>query len=118
MTQQRRAAFAVACSECEVLKEVDDPNEGVAFYRRHHALTGHDVEWERIDFDAGDVPSGDLKAVVRELERRYDGGVPVGVVTAAMSEQRASMRETLDGLRELRMNGELYEPRDDHLSAL
>jgi len=108
-------SFVVACPDCRDRREMTDPNEAVAFFRRHERLTGHDVAWERADLGETPVPDGDLEAVVAQLEAHYDEGVPVGVVAAAMGAQGHSMRETLDGLREIRLSGGLYEPRDDHL---
>lgn len=117
MSQQKRATYVVTCADCDVRKATDDANETVAFYRRHHGLTGHDVAWERADGDALDaVPDeGDLEAVISALEDHYDDGVPLGVVAAAMGERGLAVGETLDRVRELRMTGALFEPRDDHL---
>ncbi|WP_336363472.1 hypothetical protein [Halalkalicoccus salilacus] len=116
LNRGERAPFAVVCADCEVSKELDDANETVAFYRRHHSVTGHDVEWVRADLDVSSgLPNGDIGAVIAELENRVEDGVPIGVVAAAMGERGQTIGETLAAIRELRMAGELYEPRDDHL---
>lgn len=86
-------------------------------YRRHASVTGHDLEWERADLDVA-VPGGDVKTVLDELGDRYESGVPIGVLTAAMSEQDVSIAESLEEVYDLRMTGQLYEPRDDHLTTL
>jgi hypothetical protein len=112
-----RDAFVVACPDCEVERATDDPNETVAFYRRHSATTGHDVTVERAP-EAGldDVPDdADVRAVVAALEERYEEGVPIGVVAAAMSARGETIGGTLDAIHTQRMRGGLYEPRDDHL---
>ena len=108
-------SFVVVCLDCQERRAVTDPNEAVAFFRRHERLTGHDVTWERVDLGETPVPDDDLKAVVAQLETRYETGVPIGVVAAAMGTRGHSMRETLDRIREVRLSGGLYEPRDDHL---
>lgn len=118
MKQQERADFIVVCADCELRKELATPNEAVAFYHRHRSITGHDVSWERADIDLlRRVPAGDLKTVIEglALEGEFTDGVPTGVITAAMSERGATIGETLEAIHELRMAGELYEPRDDYL---
>ncbi len=118
MTQQNRAAFVVTCPNCGVHKRSTDPNEAVSFYRRHHSVTGHDIEWERADLDVPDTlpnEDGDLRAVIDALEDHYANGVPIGVITAVMHRWGFSIGEAVDAIYELRMGGTLYEPRDDHL---
>ncbi|WP_254537027.1 hypothetical protein [Halomarina litorea] len=118
-SQRDAEAFVVTCEDCAVETRTDDPNETVAFYRRHRSATGHDVVWEGADaaaLDGLDVPAdADLAAVVRALDGAYEGGVPLGVVAAAMGERGATMAETFEAVHDLRMTGGLYEPRDDHL---
>ena len=114
MSTPKTLQFAVTCPTCGTREELDDPNEAVEMHRRHAGVTGHTIEWERTDLDV-DVPAGGVEAVLRALCDRYEEGVPVGIVTAAMSERGVGIDETLDELYELRMAGQLYEPRDDHL---
>ncbi len=118
MTQQD-PRFVATCPECENRTETDTANEVVAFYRRHHSLTGHDIEWERAALNALDeIPTdAELGSVIEGLGEHYESGVPVGVITAAMSERGLAVGETLAEIHELRMRGRLWEPRDDHLSA-
>ncbi|WP_254545808.1 hypothetical protein [Halomarina pelagica] len=131
MSEEPRAPFVVACPDCEVRTATDDPNETVAFYRRHRAVTGHDLAWERAEFDGADDlrPDADgtdgpgggeavLAAIVDDLEGTYGNGVPVGIVAAAMGARGVPMGETLERIRALRMRGALYEPRDDHLASV
>lgn len=115
MNQHEGARLVVICPDCAVSMAIDDVNEAVAFYRRHRAVTGHDVEWERTELDDATVPGEDLRSVIAGLEARVEGDVPLGLVAVAMSERGLTIGETLEAVRELRMNGELYEPRDDHL---
>ncbi|MFC6906471.1 DUF7542 family protein [Halalkalicoccus tibetensis] len=115
MNQRERARLVVTCPDCAVRKAIDDVNEAVAFHRRHRAITGHDVEWERAELEGASIPGEDLRSVIAELEARVEGGVPLGLVTVAMGERGMTIGETLDAVRELRMEGKLYEPRDDHL---
>lgn len=118
MSQRERRSFVV-CEACDVSKEVDDPNEAVAFYRRHRSITGHDVAWGWTDFDGlesrSDRESDDLASVIAGLEGRFEDGVPLGIVSAAMADRGRTIGETLEAIRSLRMDGELYEPRDDHI---
>lgn len=58
---------------------------------------------------------GDLEEVIATLEGRFEDDVPIGVITAVMSERGHTIGETLSAIRERRLGGELYEPRDDHL---
>lgn len=122
MSEQTRAACVVTCADCEVAKETDDPNEAVAFYRRHNSLTGHDVDWERAALDPveGAPAEGDLEGIVRGLEQHYDDdqGVPFGAVCAAMAKQGYTVGETLSLVHDLRMTGALFEPTDDHLRVV
>ncbi|MDL5360648.1 hypothetical protein [Halalkalicoccus sp. NIPERK01] len=115
MSQRERRSFVV-CEACDVSKEVDDPNEAVAFYRRHRSITGHDVAWGWADFDGLESSSeDDLASVIAGLEDRFEDGVPLGIVSAAMADAGRTIGETLEAIRSLRMDGELYEPRDDHI---
>lgn len=112
-------AFVAACPSCDTRVATDEPNEVVAFQRRHRGITGHDVEWERADLPVDGVPEeGDVEAVVRALQPAFERGVPLGVVAAAMNRRGASLAETLEAVHEARMRGGLYEPRDDHLGAV
>lgn len=116
-------SYVVGCADCDVRETFTDPNEVVAFYRRHAAVTGHDVAVEQSPVD--DVPvegvDGDagVEAVVRALDERddYGDGVPLGVVVAAMATRGYSVGQTLDAVESVRLTGGLYEPRDDHLAA-
>lgn len=114
-SRDERTPLAVVCADCATRKELEDANEAVAFYRRHRSITGHDIEWVRTDLDVPAASEDDLKELVDELEGRFEDGVPIGVVTAAMGNRGLTIGETLSAIRELRMGGELYEPRDDHL---
>ncbi|WP_101296845.1 hypothetical protein [Halegenticoccus soli] len=118
MSTQEKASYVAVCPECDERKQTETPNEVVEFYRRHHRVTGHDVDLERArpDLDE-DVTGDDLKSVVRHLLEQYPNGVPIGVIVAVMNERGLSIGETLDEIHEIRMGGGLYEPRDDHLGA-
>ncbi|ODR80582.1 hypothetical protein BG842_03930 [Haladaptatus sp. W1] len=119
MTEHDRTPFVASCPNCGERTETETPNEVIAFYRRHRSLTGHDVEWEIADDESirETTEGADLKAVVLELGEDYEDGVPLGLVTAAMGEQGRTVSETLEDLRELRMTGHVWEPKDDHVSA-
>ncbi|WP_435180308.1 hypothetical protein [Halorussus sp. AFM4] len=119
MSRQTRPKFAATCRACAEECATDDPNEIVEFYRRHHSLTGHDVEWERADLPVLErVPlDADLQSVVEALDEHYENGVPLGVVTAAASRRGATVGETLEEVREVRLTGRFWEPSDDRISA-
>ncbi|SEQ77742.1 hypothetical protein [Natrinema salaciae] len=117
MTRRHRPPFVAACEECGVETEIETANEIVAFYRRHHRQTGHDVVLTRAAL-VFEPPAGALETIVADLERRYEDGVPIGIVAAAMSERGVSVGETLAEIDDVRMTGSLYEPRDDHLAAV
>ncbi|ELY35793.1 hypothetical protein C497_12431, partial [Halalkalicoccus jeotgali B3] len=53
-----RQSFVV-CEACDVTKAVEDPNDAVSFYRRHHSITAHDVEWGWADFKGLDAGRSD-----------------------------------------------------------
>ncbi|WP_226482186.1 hypothetical protein [Natrinema amylolyticum] len=118
MTHQRQSAFTAACRECGIDMEPDSANEIVDFYRRHRRQTDHDVILTRAEFEFDPPTDDDLVTVIADLENRYENGVPIGIVAAAMSERGFSVGETLDEIHEVRMTGALYEPRDDHLATL
>lgn len=119
MSQQTPAQFVATCRACGEECAADDPNEIVEFYRRHHGLTGHDVEWERADLPVlEEVPlDADLQSVVEALDEHYENGVPLGIVTAATSRRGTTVGETLEEIREVRLTGRFWEPRDDCISA-
>jgi hypothetical protein len=118
MSEQERMALVANCAECSERKETETPNEVIAFYRRHRTLTGHDIEWECTDHESiGKTTGDDLKSVVLKLGEEFEDGVPLGLVAAAMGKQGRTVGETLADLRELRMTGHVWEPKDDHVSA-
>lgn len=117
MAAQEPHAGVVTCAACDLHTAVDEPNDAIDLYRRHAGVTGHDVEWERVA--VGDaVAAADVKDALVELGDDYPEGVPLGVLTAALSEQGVTIAETLDALYDLRMSGEIYEPRDEHVLAV
>ncbi|MFB6251967.1 MAG: hypothetical protein ABEI27_09850 [Halobellus sp.] len=80
-------------------------------------MTSHEIDWERtaINFTAS---SAETESVLLNLEDRFPEGVPVGILTAALHDQGVSISEVLEDLYDLRMNGEIYEPIDDHYRVL
>jgi hypothetical protein len=114
---QQQPPFAVWCPDCDAEKEATEPNEILTFYRRHHGLTGHEIEWKRADLDIAVPTDADLKTVISTLEEHFEDGVPIGAIVAATTEQGLSFEETMAAIYELRMEGGLYEPQDDHLRA-
>ncbi|ELY87971.1 hypothetical protein [Natrialba taiwanensis] len=124
------APFVATCPDCEIERSSESATELVAFYRRHHGHTGHDIVVTRADLEFGaalDAADG-VAAVVDGLDARYGvdkhdstesgtAGVPIGIVVAAMSERGFTVGETLEEIADVRMTGALYEPRDDHLAA-
>lgn len=110
------AAFVARCPDCEERTTADDPNRVVAFYRRHHAVTGHDVVWERCP-EAVEAVDAELDAVIDELADDT-AGAPIGAVSAAMSDRGWTVGETLAAVDDRRLTGELWEPRDDHIGVV
>ncbi|WP_338737834.1 hypothetical protein [Haloplanus salilacus] len=108
------SAFVAACPDCAERVTTDDPNDVVAFYRRHHAVTGHDVTWERTP----DVPA--TTELTDAIDRLADdaSGVSLGAVSAAMSDRGWSVGETLSAVHDRRLTGDLWEPRDDHVAVV
>ncbi|QLC35361.1 hypothetical protein EFA46_013965 (plasmid) [Halarchaeum sp. CBA1220] len=117
MSAQEPQAGVVTCPACDLHAAVDEPNDAIDLYRRHTSVTGHDVEWERVA--VGDaVTTADVKDALVALGDDYPEGVPLGVLTAALAERGVTIAATLDALYDLRMSGEIYEPRDDHVLAV
>jgi hypothetical protein len=114
----RTAAFVARCPDCTERTATDDPNDVVAFYRRHHAVTGHDVVWERRPDDIAGLPEN--ATLPDAIDRLADGasGAPLGAVSAAMSERGWTVGETLDAVHDRRLTGDLWEPRDDHVGVV
>ncbi|SIS13436.1 hypothetical protein [Natronorubrum thiooxidans] len=113
-----QAAYVATCPECDVEFQTDIANEIIEFYRRHYRVTGHHVVFDRTQLDLDEEVTGtDLKDVVWQLQNQYENGVPIGIISAVMSERGTSIGETLDEIHKVRMTGGLYEPRDDHLGA-
>jgi hypothetical protein len=117
MSTSEPHAGVVACSACEWTVTVTEPNEAIEIYRRHKRITGHEIDWERTALNVT-ASSADIESVLIDLEGTYPEGVPTGVLTAALSARGISIGEVLDGLYDLRMKGEIYEPLDDHFRVL
>lgn len=109
--------FVARCTESNGRVEASSANEVVEFYRRLQRVTGTDVEWVFAEHPAvTKAPdSGDVEHVLRALDEYFEHGVPIGIITAAMSKQGQTVAETLSALHDLRMSGALWEPRADHL---
>jgi len=116
-TTQESAPFIARATATDELIESTAANDVVEFYRRQNGLTGTDVEWVIFDHPAvTQAPdSGDVEDVLNALDEQFKGGIPLGIITAAMSKQGWTVGETIASLHELRMSGALWEPRDDHL---
>ncbi|GGC65455.1 hypothetical protein [Haloferax sulfurifontis] len=114
---EKPRAGVVTCPACDLHVSVSEPNEAVELYRRHANVTGHDVEWERVAFDA-EAESDDVKEALIELGEDHPDGVALGRLAAALTDNGVAIGETLDAVRDLRMSGEIYEPRDDHVLAV
>lgn len=67
--------FTATCRTCGVETAARDPNEIVAFYRRHNRLTDHEVEWVEpgAGFDFTLPTDGDVEGVLLALEAQYVG---------------------------------------------
>lgn len=115
--QQNQVPFIARSTATNERVEATSANEVVEFYRRQNRLTGTDVEWIFCDHPAvAQAPdSGDIEGVLGELEEVFKGGIPLGIITAVMSKQGWTVGQSLDALYTLRMAGELWEPRDNHL---
>jgi len=110
-------AGIVACPTCELYISVTDPNEAVEIHRRHRRVTGHEVDWERTAIDVS-APSTDTESVLQALDDTFPEGVPVGVLTVALSARGVSIGTVIDELYDLRMEGKIYEPSDDRYRVL
>ncbi|AKU09211.1 MULTISPECIES: hypothetical protein [Haloferax] len=114
---EKPRAGVVTCPACDLHVSVSEPNEAVELYRRHANVTGHDVEWERVAFDA-EAESDDVKEALIELGEDHPDGVALGRLAAALTDNGVAIGETLDAVRDLRMSGEIYEPQDDYVLAV
>ncbi len=110
-------AGVVTCPTCELHVRVAEPNDAIEVYRRHGRVTGHDVEWERVALDVT-TTSADVGSALADLDDGRPEGVPIGVLAAALSPRGVPIADVLDGLYELRMEGAIYEPTDDHVRVL
>ncbi|WP_137290333.1 hypothetical protein [Natronorubrum halophilum] len=118
MSRHHSHAFEATCSDCGTTKTAESPNELIECYRRHSRHTSHELVWTRADV-AFELPAADdLERIVGELETHYEEGVPIGIVAAAMNDRGATIGETLESIREVRLTGALYEPRDDHVAVV
>ena len=117
MSESKPYAGAVTCPTCDLHVQVTDPNEAIELYRRHSRVTGHDIEWERVSLDVT-ASAADIESALADLEDEHAGAVPVGVLAAAVSPHGVAIADVLDGLYDLRMEGAIYEPADDHFRVL
>ncbi|WP_248896023.1 hypothetical protein [Haloplanus halobius] len=110
-------AFVAECPACGERAATEQPNDIVAFYRRHTAVTGHDIVWERCPDEMQAAPAE--QGLIAVIDGLADGeGVPLGAVSAAMSEQGWTVGETLEAVDDHRLTGVLWEPRDDHVNVV
>jgi hypothetical protein len=119
-TGESGAPFVARCSDCGFEAAATDPNDVLAAYRRHARHTRHTVTWRRADLGVdADLPSEpSVTHAVAALEPHYDAGVPVGALTAALGAHGYTIGQALDALYAVRIEGSVYEPRDDHLKTI
>jgi hypothetical protein len=117
MSESESDAGVITCPTCDLHVQVTDPNEAIELYRRHTRVTGHDIEWERVALDET-ASSAEVKSALADLEDGYSEGVPIGVLAAAVAPHGVAIADVLDGLYDLRMEGAIYEPVDDHVRVL
>jgi hypothetical protein len=117
MSTNESHAGVVTCPACELHILVTDPNEAIEIYRRHKRVTDHEVEWERTSLNVT-TSSTDTETVLTELADEYSEGVPIGVLSAALSAKGLAISEVLDELYSMRMEGKIYEPQEDHFLVL
>jgi hypothetical protein len=113
--------FVARCDDCGERAATADPNAVVRVYRRHRAVTGHDMVWERAPADLPAPSTADgghaVDAALDALDANADG-VPLGTLSAALGACGWTIGETLDAVYDRRMHGALWEPRDDHVAAV
>lgn len=117
MAESEPHAGVVTCPTCDLHVQVTDPNDAIDLYRRHSRVTGHDIAWERVALDVT-VSSADVESALADLEDGHAEGVPIGVLAAALSPHGVAIADVVDGLYDLRMEGAIYEPTDDHVRVL
>jgi hypothetical protein len=117
MSHQDTVPFVAQCTRTGETIETTTANEVVAFYRRQQRLMDTDVEWVVADHDAisPELDADSVESALRELDDEFEDGIPIGILTAAMSNEGKTVGETLTDLYELRMSGSIWEPRSDHL---
>ncbi|MBP2252391.1 hypothetical protein J2754_002737 [Halarchaeum solikamskense] len=111
---ERPHAGAITCAACDFHAVITEPNDAIERYRRHRSVTGHAIKWEQTALGVG-LDTNDIETALDALGDEYPDGVPLGVLTAALSEQGVTIETTLDAIYDLRMEGAIYEPRDDHV---
>lgn len=114
-SRDERAPLAVVRIDREGREDLNDANEA---WRSTVATTPSlttPSSGVRAHFDSRKVSKGDPSELIGEREGRFEDGVPIGVVTAVASERGLTIGETSATIRDRRMAGELYEPRNDHL---
>ncbi|MFA1611787.1 hypothetical protein [Halobellus rubicundus] len=117
MAAQSTRAGVVTCPDCDLSVPIDDPNEAIELHRRHASVTAHSVVWKSVGIDAA-VSEADVTGALYELEDAYPDGVPFGTLTASLADHGISIGETLEIVSDLRMDGKIYEPRDDHILSV
>ncbi|WP_336328713.1 minichromosome maintenance protein MCM [Halovenus sp. HT40] len=56
-----------------------------------------------------------LANLIATIENEYDEGAPVDVIVERAEEQGADAHKVEEGISELKVDGEVYEPRNNHL---
>ncbi len=118
ITDDTQHEYIGRCPHCETAVPTDDPNDLVAFFRRHHRVTGHQILIEQSALDLDESVGQDVVDRVRRRQGAFDNGVPIGIVAVEMSAVGVGIGETLSRIHDQRLTGALYEPVDDHLRAL
>ncbi|WP_424000342.1 hypothetical protein ACOZ4I_13405 [Haloarcula salina] len=115
--QRADVPFVARSTETGDRIEASTANEVVAVYRRQQGLLDTDLEWVFADHQAvSEAPDSDsLETVLQALDESFQNGVPLGILTAAMSKQGWTVGDTVAEVYDLRMEGALWEPRSDHL---
>ena len=115
-SQRGDTPFVAQCVRTDAKVATTTANEVITFYRRRQRLMDTDIEWVTAEHRAvSQAPtSGGVVHVLRELDDSFEGGVPLGIIAAAMSKQGQTVGDTLADVHDVRMDGSLWEPRSDH----
>lgn len=113
--------WRLSCKTCDEVWKFDDVDAAEKFKEEHGEVTDHEIARKPEEFqsslnlDGSRLTDNIIKDAIIKIEREYEDGAPIQAVCAVLVESGVELSDVLDQIENLRVKGEVYEPKSGHL---